>query len=167
MNKVKPVCSTLPMDMKLNSNQCPKSEKDKAVLKKVFCASAVGSLMHAMVCIRPDIAFVVRMFSRFISSPKKEHWVAAWFLKYLRGTSSVCLRFGLGKPLLEGFTDSDMSADVDTSPSTSGGGRIVAVEVAKVRGTINHGSEVHGSCGSRQRRNLDEGIHRRARNPTG
>ena len=32
----------------------------------------------------------------------------------------MCLRFGSGKPLLEGFTDSDMSADVDTSRSTSG-----------------------------------------------
>ena len=32
----------------------------------------------------------------------------------------MCLRFGAGKPQLDGFTDSDMSADVDTSRSTSG-----------------------------------------------
>ena len=31
----------------------------------------------------------------------------------------ACLRFGSGKPLLEGFTNSDMSADLDTSWSTS------------------------------------------------
>ena len=32
----------------------------------------------------------------------------------------MCLRFGSRKPLLEGFTDLDMSVDVDTSWSTSG-----------------------------------------------
>ena len=39
---------------------------------------------------------------------------------YLKGTSSVCLRFGVEKSVLEGFTDSDMSGDVDSSHSTSG-----------------------------------------------
>ena len=43
-----------------------------------------------------------------------------WILKYLKGTSSLCLRYGSRKPLLEGFTDSDMSDDVDSSRSTSG-----------------------------------------------
>ena len=38
----------------------------------------------------------------------------------MKGTSIMCLRFGSGKPLLEGFADSDMSADVDTSRSTFG-----------------------------------------------
>ena len=32
----------------------------------------------------------------------------------------MSLRFGLGKPLLEGFTDSNMSVDVDTNRSTFG-----------------------------------------------
>ena len=32
----------------------------------------------------------------------------------------MCLRYGVGKPVLEGFTDSDMSGDVDSSRSTSG-----------------------------------------------
>ena len=38
----------------------------------------------------------------------------------MKVTSSVCLRFRLGKPLLEVFTYSDMSIDVDISRSTSG-----------------------------------------------
>ena len=51
----------------------------------------------------------------------KKHWNAVkWILRYLKGTSNMCLRFGSGKPQLDGFTDSDMSADVDTSRSTSG-----------------------------------------------
>ena len=35
-------------------------------------------------------------------------------------TSRECLRFGVGKSALEGFTDLDMSGDVDSSLSTSG-----------------------------------------------
>ena len=59
--------------------------------------------------------------SIFMSNPGKEHWNAVkWILRYLKGTSNMCLRFGSGKPQLDGFTDSDMSADVDTSRSTSG-----------------------------------------------
>ena len=77
--------------------------------------------MYAMVCTRPDIAFAVGTVSHCMSNLGKEHSVAVkWILKYLKGTSSVFLRYGSGKPLLEGFTDSDMSGDVDSSRSTSG-----------------------------------------------
>ena len=54
-------------------------------------------------------------------NPRKEHWVAfKWIHRYLKGTTSVCLRFSSSNPVMEGFTDSDMSADVDTTRSTSG-----------------------------------------------
>ena len=39
---------------------------------------------------------------------------------YLKGTSKVCLKFGVEKSVLEGFTDSDMSGDVDSRRSTLG-----------------------------------------------
>ena len=84
----------------------------------------------------------------------------------MKVTSSVCLRFRLGKPLLEVFTDSDMLVDVGTSRSHIRS-HIVAVEAVEVRGTINHRSGVHGGYRSRQGNNLDEGLHRRARKPTG
>jgi ATP-binding cassette subfamily B (MDR/TAP) protein 1 len=38
-------------------------------MKKVPYASAVGSLMYAMVCTRPDIAHAVSVVSRFLSNP--------------------------------------------------------------------------------------------------
>ena len=51
-----------------------------------------------------------------MSTHSREHWAAVkWILRYLKGTSGVCLRYGVGKPVLEGFTDSDMSGDVDSS----------------------------------------------------
>ena len=83
-------------------------------------ASAVGSLMYAMVCTRPDIAHAVKVVSRFLSNPGKEHYAAVkWILKYLRGTSKTCLCFGTNKPVLVGFTDAYMAGNVDSRKSTS------------------------------------------------
>jgi hypothetical protein len=121
MLEAKPVGSTLPTNCRLSGEQSPKTKTEKADMMKVSYASAVGSLMYAMVCTRPDIGYAVGVMSRFISNPGKEHWNAVkWILRYLKGTSNMCLRFSFGKAQLDGLTDSDMSADVDTSRSTSG-----------------------------------------------
>ena len=107
---------TLSINCKLNVRQCRKGEKDKAKMRKAPYASVVGSLMYVMVCTRPNIAFDVGAVSRYMSNPRREHWaVVKWILRYLKGTSRVCLRFGVGKSMLEGFTDSNMSRDVDSS----------------------------------------------------
>ena len=84
-------------------------------------SSAVGSLMYAMVCTRPDIAHAVGTVSRFLSNPGKEHWEAVkWILRYLKGTSKICLCYGGADPILEGYTDADMAGDLDGRKSTSG-----------------------------------------------
>ena len=87
---------------------------------KIPYASAIGNLMYAIVCTRPDIGYAIGFVTQFMSNPGREHRATIkWILWYLKGTSSVCLRFGSGKPLFEGFTNSDMSADIDISWSTS------------------------------------------------
>jgi len=56
-------------------------EDEKALMSKVLYVSAVGSLMYAMVCTRPNIAQAVRVVSRYMSNPRKEHWKAVrWIL---------------------------------------------------------------------------------------
>lgn len=40
-------------------------------MSKVPYASAVGSLMYAMICTRPDIAFAVGALARFMADPGK------------------------------------------------------------------------------------------------
>ena len=60
------------------------------------------------------------MLPPFSTHARNNATMVKWILRYLKGTSNMCLRFGSGKPQLDGFTDSDMSADVDTSRSTSG-----------------------------------------------
>ncbi|KAE8687984.1 Polygalacturonase-1 non-catalytic subunit beta [Hibiscus syriacus] len=43
-------------------------------MSRVPYASAVGSLMFAMICTRPDIAQAVGVVSRYMANPGKEHW---------------------------------------------------------------------------------------------
>ena len=121
MDKAKVVSSPLATHFRLSSNQCPSTDDEKRDMQRVPYASAVGSLMYAMVCTRPDIAYAVGVVSRFLSNPGREHWNAVkWIMRYLRGTSSLKLCFGSEKPVLVGYTDADMAGDVDSRKSTSG-----------------------------------------------
>ncbi|KAD1365130.1 hypothetical protein E3N88_42941 [Mikania micrantha] len=71
-----------------------KNNEDIAGMAKVPYASAVGCLMYAMVCTRPDIVDVVGVVSRYMSNPRKEHWEPVkWLLRYLKGTSKMGLCF--------------------------------------------------------------------------
>ena len=58
---------------KLNKEQSPKTEEEKDHMSKVPYASAIGNLMYAMVCTRPDIAHAIGVVSRFMSRPGKQH----------------------------------------------------------------------------------------------
>ena len=121
MINAKPVVSPLASQFKLSKEQCPSSEKEKQEMKKVPYASAIGSLMYAMVCTRPDLAHAVGVVSRFLSNPGRKHWAAVkWIFRYLRGTSKLCLCYGNGECVLDGFTDADMAGDFDSRKSTSG-----------------------------------------------
>ncbi|KAL4559836.1 hypothetical protein LXL04_031982 [Taraxacum kok-saghyz] len=121
MDKAKVVSSPLTTNFKLTDRDCPSIKKEIEEMDRVPYASAVGSLMYAMVCTRPDIAHAVGVVSRFLSNPGKKHWEAVrWIFRYLRGTSKLGITFGNGPPNLVGFTDSDMAGNKDNMKSTSG-----------------------------------------------
>jgi len=89
-------------------------------MSKVSYASLVGSLMYAMVCTRLDIAHVVRVVSRFLSNPGKEHWEGVkWILRYLKGTSKMHLSFRRSNLTLQEFSDVDLGGDLDSKKSTT------------------------------------------------
>ena len=58
----------------LSSNQRPKTNAEIERMRGIPYASAVGSLMYAILCTRPDIYFVVGMVSRYRSNPSEKHW---------------------------------------------------------------------------------------------
>ncbi|KAL0386466.1 UNVERIFIED_CONTAM: Retrovirus-related Pol polyprotein from transposon TNT 1-94 [Sesamum latifolium] len=62
---------------KLHLNQCPRNDLEWEQMKDIPYASAIGSLMYAQVCTRPDIAFAVGMLGRYQSNPGLDHWRAA------------------------------------------------------------------------------------------
>ncbi|RVW71160.1 Retrovirus-related Pol polyprotein from transposon TNT 1-94 [Vitis vinifera] len=121
MSKAKVVSSPLASHFKLSSRHSPSIDKEKEDMRRVLYALAVGSLMYAMVCTRPDIAYAVSVVSHFLSNPGRHHWEAVkWIMRYLQGTSKLKLTFGGGKLILVGYTDSNMAGDVDNRRSTSG-----------------------------------------------
>ena len=71
INETKPISTSLSSHFKLSKEQSPKTEEERDHISKVPYALAIGSLMYAIVCTRPDIAHAVRVVSRFMSKPGK------------------------------------------------------------------------------------------------
>ena len=68
---------------------CPETQEEIDYMSKIPYSLAVGSLMYAMVCRRPDIAHAVGVVSTYMNNPGKEYWKEVqWVLRYLRGTTS-------------------------------------------------------------------------------
>ncbi|XP_060200096.1 secreted RxLR effector protein 161-like [Lycium barbarum] len=93
-------------------------------MPKVPYSSAVGSIMYAMVCTRPDIAQAMSVVSRFMYNLGKTHWEAIkWILRYLKGSSNVGLTFcrmrNEGFSVLD-YVDSYFAGDLDRKRSTTG-----------------------------------------------
>ena len=61
---------------KFSLKQCPKGNLKIQEIQKFPYASAVGSLMHAQVCMRPDIAYIVGVLGKYLSNPGMNHWKA-------------------------------------------------------------------------------------------
>ncbi|XP_068315005.1 uncharacterized protein [Pyrus communis] len=51
----------------------PKTPEEIRHMNMIPYASAIGSLMYAMICTRPDIAYAVSITSRYQSNPGSEH----------------------------------------------------------------------------------------------
>ena len=86
MNKVKPVNVPLASHFKLSSGLCPSSDEEKDYMSRVPYANALGCLMYAMVCTRPDISHAIGVVNNYMENPGNEHWnVVKWVLRYLRG----------------------------------------------------------------------------------
>ena len=121
MQDCKPVDTPIIKDQGLSLKMCPKTPREKEQMEKVPYSSAVGSLMYAMMCTRPDIYFVVGMVSRYQSNPGQTHWKAVKrILRYLKGTADYSLCYQGNDLHLMGYTDADWGGDLDERKSTSG-----------------------------------------------
>ena len=104
----------------LSSKQCDSTPDEVERMQRVPYASAVGSIMYAVRCTRPDVAFAQNIVSRFQQNPGESHWTAVKnILKYLRNTKDMFLVYGgvedeLGVTC---FTDAGFETDRDDSRS--------------------------------------------------
>ncbi|CAM8879912.1 unnamed protein product [Rhodiola kirilowii] len=124
MVQAKPVLTPVASHFKLSKDQEPQTKEELAYMENVPYSNAVGCLMYAMVCTRPDIAHGVSLVSRHMANPGKYHWQAVkWLLRYIKGTLGKGLLFGKGQisaKIIQGFVDSDYAGNLDTRKSQTG-----------------------------------------------
>jgi hypothetical protein len=84
--------------------------------------SAIGSIMYAMICSRPDVSYALSATSRYQSNYGDTHWtIVKSILKYLRRTKEEFLVFGSEEELVvKGYNDASFQTDADESKSQSG-----------------------------------------------
>ena len=57
----------------LSKRDCPTTPQERERMGKILYASAVGSIMYAMTCTRPDVAYSLGVVSRYQSDPRENH----------------------------------------------------------------------------------------------
>src|SRR3954462_3726989 len=106
----------------LSKAQCPATVNDREAMSKVPYASAIGSIMYAMLCTRPDVSNALSLTSRYQSDPGVEHWTAVKnILKYLNRTKEMLLVYGGDEQLVvKGYVDASFDTDKYDSKSQTG-----------------------------------------------
>ena len=93
-------------------------------MSRIPYASAVGSIMYAMICTRPDVSYALSCASRHQAKPGEEHWTEVkTILKYLRRTKDAFLVYGGqsdAELVVQGYVDASFQTDPDDFRSQSG-----------------------------------------------
>src|SRR5579859_3800899 len=111
MLDAKPASIPIPHGVKL----IKLDEQEESTIDDKIYQSKVGSLMYAMLCTHPDLAYTVSQISQFNNHPSEEHDAATnRVFKYLRGTSNLRITFD-GKVGLEmrAYSDANWGGEVD------------------------------------------------------
>lgn len=122
--EAKPVTTPLSQHFRLSSTQSPQTEDEKSDMQNVPYANGIGSVMYAMVCSRPNLAYAVCVMSHFMAKPGRQCWEALkWVFRYIKGTLKLGLLFKkaeVDKRYVTGYVDSDFAGSIDTRKSLTG-----------------------------------------------
>ncbi|XP_071902585.1 secreted RxLR effector protein 161-like [Coffea arabica] len=107
---------------KFTLEQCPKNTFEEKKMQKIPYASAVGNLMYAQICTRPDIAYITGMLGGYLINPGLDHWkTTKRVLRYLQKIKDYMLTYRKSDELeIVEYTDSNYAGCQDTMKSTSG-----------------------------------------------
>ena len=108
--------------MKSSKTQNPTTAEDRERMKVIPYAPAIGSIMYAMLCTRPDVCLAISIAGRYQSNPGVDHWTAVKnILKYLKRTKDMFLEYGGDKEfIVKSYVDASFYTDPDDSESQSG-----------------------------------------------
>ncbi|KAK2382604.1 secreted RxLR effector protein [Trifolium repens] len=106
----------------LSKTQSPSTKEERDHMNKIPYASAIESIIYAMLCTRPDVSYALSATSRYQSDPGDSHWIAVKnILKYLRRTKDSFLKFGGQEELaVIGYINASFKTDKDDFKSQSG-----------------------------------------------
>ena len=94
MHDYKPGDTPVAKGDKFSLSQGPKNNFEIQEMQQIPYASAIGSLMYALVCTRPDIAYIIGMLGKYLSNLGKDHWIAAKrVMRYLQRTKDYMLTY--------------------------------------------------------------------------
>ena len=65
----------LPMrhGISLSKEMCPSTPQERECMSQIPYASAIGSIMYAMICSRLDLSYALSMTSRYQANPDEGH----------------------------------------------------------------------------------------------
>ena len=107
--------------IQLSKKMSPKASEERNRMGFIFYTSAIGSIMYAMQCTKPDVAYALGIISRFQTDLGEDHWKAVKnILKYLRKTRDIFLIYGDSDLKLKGYTNSSFQFNPNDSKSISG-----------------------------------------------
>jgi uncharacterized protein (DUF927 family) len=111
----------LPMShgITLSKKQCPSKPDEQERMRVIPYASAIGSIMYAMLCTCLDVSYALSAMSRYQSNYGEAHWtIIKNILKYLKRTKEAFLMFGGEEELVvKGYSDASFQTDADDSNS--------------------------------------------------
>src|SRR6266496_5657877 len=76
MDQSKKVFLPMLQCVKLSQTQCPTTAEDREKMKDIPYASAIGSVMYAMLCTRPDLCLAIILAGRYRSNSGEDHSTA-------------------------------------------------------------------------------------------
>ena len=102
--------------VKLSQTQCPTTAEDREKMKVIPYASAIGSIMYAMLCTRPDVCLTISLAGRYQSNPGVDHCTSV--KNILKRTKHMFLIYASDKELIvNGYVDASFDTDPDDSKS--------------------------------------------------
>jgi hypothetical protein len=117
MEECKPIGVRFDHKVKLQRNANGNDESKGFPYQQV-----VGSLMYAMLCTPPSLAYLISVLNQHMANPNMEHWMAVKrIFQYLQGTLQMKLQFGAtpSKEVL-GYCDANWANDLEDRRSTTG-----------------------------------------------